>query len=169
VEILGKRGKVKLAFTVFARDYEYRGKIIHCGPEPQGSARGMIITDRITGKQRAAVFTDNPDLERWRKEVARAAEGALFTLDGEHPFPLKRSRPVRVGLKFFLTAPATVKRDFPTVPPDGDKLERAIFDAITGVLVENDAQVCRGSWSKDYGTPERVEIEIESIEPEGLF
>lgn len=151
----------KLEFTVFATDYQHRGKIIHCGPEPQGSARAM----NLPGKKYPVVFTDNPDLIRWRKEVKRAADAASLMAEGDAKFPIPKPWPVRVDLRFVLTAPAKCPRKRPTVKPDGDKLERAIFDALTGTLFEDDSQVVEGSWSKDYGAPERCEITVSQVAP----
>ncbi len=41
-----------------------------------------------------------------------------------------------------------------------DKLERAVFDALTGTLVTDDAQIVKCHTMKHYGQPERVEIRI---------
>ncbi len=47
-----------------------------------------------------------------------------------------------------------------TVKPDGDKLVRAVFDAMTGTVVTDDAQFVDIHARKFYGIPERVEITI---------
>lgn len=58
---------------------------------------------------------------------------------------------VDVVLDFTFVRPKTSKRLAPTVRPDLDKLARAVLDALTGVVFEDDSQVCRLDAVKDYG------------------
>jgi len=71
--------------------------------------------------------------------------------------------PVRLDMEFLLRRPkshyrsgkhaAELKPDAPTwhfSKPDRDKLERAIMDALTGILFTDDAQVCDGPIAKRY-------------------
>ena len=54
--------------------------------------------------------------------------------------------PVELEIMFYLDRPSsvsTVKRPHPTVPPDIDKLIRAVQDSLTGVVYEDDSQVIR--------------------------
>lgn len=103
-------------------------------PEPQGSSRAFV-----TRMGRAVVTSANPNLRDWRIQVGRAAQaapgymGAL--LEG----------PVMVSAVFHLTRPKSRPRraGYPDRKPDLDKLARALLDGITGVLVRDDAQVCR--------------------------
>lgn len=60
--------------------------------------------------------------------------------------------PVRVECLFLLPRPKSVVRKFPTVRGTGDidKLERAIYDAMTGIVYKDDAQVCSNANDKQY-------------------
>ena len=53
-------------------------------------------------------------------------------------------------LEFRLRRPASVDRALPTTKPDRDKLERAVCDALTGVLWVDDCQVVDGPVRKLY-------------------
>jgi Holliday junction resolvase RusA-like endonuclease len=50
-----------------------------------------------------------------------------------------------------------------TTKPDVDKLMRAVFDALSGVVFEDDAQVVEGSFKKAFGSPARMDVRIETL------
>lgn len=80
--------------------------------------------------------------------------------------PLPFEGPVRVDLCFFLVRPASAKkRSKPHVIPDGDKLERAVWDALqrAGVFA-NDSQVTSWTGEKRYAddVPPGVAILVSS-------
>lgn len=81
----------------------------------------------------------NTELGPWRERIALAAYAAA---DG---LRFDRGTPVALGLEFVLYRPTSTPKRRPTPPavkaPDGDKLERAVNDALTHVLWEDDAQV----------------------------
>jgi len=60
---------------------------------------------------------------------------------------------VKVEAVFYLTRKRTVTRDLPTVPPDVDKLTRALLDACKAVWGD-DSQVVRLEVSKKYAVGE---------------
>ena len=63
------------------------------------------------------------------------------------------TEPVEIALVFYLPKPKTVKRVFPSVKPDLDKLIRSTFDGLTtGGLYSDDALVIAVSASKEYAT-----------------
>jgi Holliday junction resolvase RusA-like endonuclease len=138
----------RLSFTVY----------VH--PEPQGSSRAFV--NKKTG--RAIITSANPKMKPYRQAVTQTV---LEALHGERPFAGKHV-PVWISLNFFFQKPPSCpkRRIFPVVKPDVDKLVRATFDALTGALYEDDAQVVELTTSKNYGTPERVEIIVRKMAEE---
>lgn len=60
--------------------------------------------------------------------------------------------PVRVVVNFCLRKPKTVKRVYPDVKPDLDKLERSTYDALTqSGVIGDDACIISSESSKAYG------------------
>lgn len=75
--------------------------------------------------------------------------------------------PLRVDLVFFLPKLKTVVRAYPTgkFDGDGDKLERCIWDALTGVVYIDDSQVVKWSGAKVYASKvSKVHITISEYE-----
>lgn len=58
---------------------------------------------------------------------------------------------VKVELTFVLIKPKTVKRAYPFVRPDLDKLCRAVLDGLTDVAFKDDQQVTQLVAEKIYG------------------
>ena len=81
---------------------------------------------------------------KWYKDAARAI--------GEQWDHEKLEGPVKVRFLFLLPRKKTVKRKFPISKFDGDvdKLVRAILDAMTGIVYNDDSQVCDSSEQKRY-------------------
>lgn len=107
-------------------------------PIPQGSMR-HVGGGRIVSK--------NPKLKKWRERVAKVVTdqvGSPGYLD-----------PVSVTVLFQLQKPESAKRDYPTVPPDLDKLQRAIGDALSidSGYLKDDAQIVEWHATKQYGQP----------------
>lgn len=150
---------MSLQFTVFAGTIE-RGprKGEPCEPEPQGSARAFVLP----GGKYPIVTTDNPDLKRWRKFVASAAEAALFELPGVYK---GFESPVRVELAFFMLRPKKRKNDqYHVTRPDLDKLCRGVLDGLKeGGVFKDDSQVCSLNAWKFYGFPARCEVSVSPL------
>ncbi len=81
---------------------------------------------------------------KWYKDVERSI--------GEQWDHGMLEGPVKVRFLFLLPRKKTVKRKFPISKFDGDvdKLVRAIFDAMTGIVYKDDSQVCDSSEQKRY-------------------
>jgi len=106
-------------------------------PAPQGSKRHV---------GNGIMIEASDYLPAWRKKVVAAAVEALA---GRLGFVHKEA--VHCSLEVFLPRGKTVKRELPTVPPDLDKLERAVNDALTIAGVwGDDAQVTNSNNSKRY-------------------
>lgn len=134
------------------RDAQYRF-VIYGTPAPQGSKRHV---------GHGVLVESSTRLKPWRHSVTEI-------LLAEYPDgPGDKNRSVAISLDFFFRRPrsAPKRRAYPNVRPDADKLARAILDAGTGVLYEDDAQVVALTVRKHYGTPERVEIAMEIKIPE---
>jgi Holliday junction resolvase RusA-like endonuclease len=119
-------------------------------PRPQGSTRAFIPK----GWKRAVITTDNARLKPWRQEVV----SVIVNLNTE---PFAAHTPLRCHLDFYFERPKSAspkKRPGMTTKPDSDKLMRALFDSMKGVLIDDDAQIVNGQVRKFYGTPERVEV-----------
>lgn len=125
--------------------------VVYGTPVPQGSMRAFMPK----GKHgRPIVTSDNSKLKPWRQEVSLAAIA-------EHAHMAERHVAVMVTMQFYFARPASAKnRACMVVRPDLDKLVRGVFDALTGILYVDDAQIVEHTARKRYGTPERVEIEV---------
>lgn len=98
-------------------------------PVTQGSVRavapGVMLREKGT------------DLERWRNAITREAMrrcgGAWMAETG----------PVRLDAVFTVRRPPSVTRLYPTVPPDADKLLRAVQDALSPRLEKGESVKAR--------------------------
>lgn len=109
-------------------------------PVPQGSMK-FIGNRRVT-------HSNAETLRPWRDTVAWHVRENMGGL-GLDPF----EGPVAVAATFVLPRPKSAPRSrwAPDRKPDGDKLLRALFDAITaGGGWNDDAQVVTCQWSKVY-------------------
>lgn len=125
-------------------------------PQAQGSSRAFIAG----GRAHIATEGNRPGspLGAWRTAIAteaRAAIGSQPALEG----------PVSVSCDFVMRRPRShyrangeLKASAPpwcASKPDADKLLRALLDAITGVVIRDDAQVASVHARKPYETPAR--------------
>jgi Holliday junction resolvase RusA-like endonuclease len=98
-------------------------------PAPQGSKIGRALPNgRVTMREA------NKALPAWRAQVIACTQARMrltgwTTLDG----------PIGLRVNFYMPRPASVKRDRPTVPPDGDKMLRAVADSLklAGAIVDD--------------------------------
>ena len=122
-------------------------------PAPQGSKSAYIRGDR------AIVVDANPKtLKDWRTAVG-------FVLQSEwHGPPM--DGPLSVELNFALLRPKSVsekRRLHPTVMPDLDKLVRAVLDALTGIVIVDDALVVELHSTKEYSDEAGVSIFVRPL------
>ena len=109
-------------------------------PVPQGSMK--VIHGRV-------IHNKGSELAAWRSAVALTAraKGARPSAD-----------PIAIELKFVMPKPRTVKRHYPSVAPDLDKLIRAVLDGLTAVAYIDDGQVVSIVAEKAYG--ERIGVDV---------
>lgn len=113
----------------------------------------------------------NPNTRPWRATVA--AEAALHRdqITGDS----LAAGPLKVTARFYFPRPKSHYRtgknahvlkdtapDYCATKPDLDKLQRAIGDALTGVLIRDDSQIVQWDATKLYGEPARCELLIEA-------
>jgi Holliday junction resolvase RusA-like endonuclease len=124
------------SFTVFGSE-----------PRPQGSKKYVGSRRTAAGNNIPLIIEASPGLPVWRKAVSDAViqamhdSGDLSKFDGA----------VKVEAVFYVTRKKTVTRALPTVPPDVDKLSRALLDSLKPVW-RDDSQVVRLEVSKKYAT-----------------
>lgn len=111
-----------------------------------------VAQGRISHFQNRGYYTNDKELKPWRELIGWKARQAQipFIADG----------PISIELDFIFVRPASSKREFPSIRPDIDKLERSVLDALTGILYKDDGQVCKVSKTKIYGLTEGVRIAI---------
>jgi Holliday junction resolvase RusA-like endonuclease len=121
-------------------------------PASQGSH--AIINGRI-------VQVNSKKHKAWRQAVVQSAIAILP--DDWTPI----NEPCEVSINFYLPRPKTVDRPSPSVPPDLDKLIRAVFDSLkdSGVVVD-DSRIVRVSARKLYaqGIDPGATITVKSLE-----
>lgn len=120
---------------------------------PKGARFPIVVDDAgVPGKD-------------WRGDVKHFASIAVKDLSG---YPL--SGPLRLDLRFVMQRPQNHMRKDGTVKPkapgwhiskpDGLKMARAIEDALTGILWQDDKQIAFQTWSKRYGTQPGCEVRL---------
>lgn len=123
-------------------------------PAPQGSKRHVGNGVMIEASKK---------VKPWRKAVADQISKA-FAIQGESRF----EGAVEIDQIFLLRKPSSVQRLLPTVPPDLDKLERGLFDALTLANIWSDDSLVVISHSRKvyakHGEPTGVFINIREVE-----
>jgi len=106
--------------------------------EPASQGSHSVIHGRI-------VQVNSAKHKRWRNAVAFAA--LELVRDGWELL----DEPLELSVIFYLPRPKTVQdRAYPSVMPDVDKLLRAVFDSLSGVIYVDDSRVVRVSAQKVY-------------------
>ena len=125
---------------------------VHGTPAPQGSKRGFVINGR-------AIITDaNPaPLKTWRDDVKHAA---LDAMNGAQPL----AGPLELLVTFVLVKQKSVKRSWPHVRPDLDKLLRSCGDALTSAGVYgDDSQLVKITAQKVYAIQPGAEVIVRVV------
>ncbi len=124
-------------------------------PAPQGSMRAFMQGGK------SHLMCDNKNTVPFRQAVGWEALRQRPTNDLYAPAGV----PVAIHIGFFIAKPtSTAKRvTRPCKKPDLDKLCRAVFDALTGVVWHDDSQVVSLHAIKHFGCPERTVISIEVL------
>jgi crossover junction endodeoxyribonuclease RusA len=137
-------------------------------PRPQGSSKW--IRSATTGK---SIPGRNPALANWRSRVADFAMNAW----GDMPVLLG---PLKIQLHFRFPRPKShygagrnAEKLKPSSPlshiqrPDLDKLVRAVFDGMTGIIFKDDSQItglaATKEWSPDNRPGVFVIVEAEEV------
>jgi Holliday junction resolvase RusA-like endonuclease len=127
-------------------------------PRPQGSMKAFVIDGQ------ARLTSDNAKMKPWRQQVGQTA---LAERAGIGCFEVWAGRHIAVGIRmdyYFARPKSARKRILHVVKPDRDKLDRAIGDALKGILYADDGQIVEGSSQKHYGLPERAVITVWKVE-----
>ena len=139
-------------------------------PVTQGSKKGVYNpkAKRVWVKDQ-----NSEDLGNWRNRIASEVRSFMknHNIDG-----LPKPEPVKLALRFSFMRPkghfgtgkntGNLKPSAPsyfTKAPDLAKLARAVEDAMTGIVYQDDSQICREELSKHYTedfTLEGVEITV---------
>lgn len=141
---------------LFGQDFPQTKLFIPGTPVPEGSVHSRAVgrgsgPDRVYTGKTVTVHDNNTALSAWRDTVAA---GCLDPRGGpvvHYP----RHHPVTCTLEFVMPRLKNLPKRAPTPhhtkKPDLDKLERAVFDALTAARVwVDDAQAVAGYRSKRY-------------------
>lgn len=112
-------------------------------PVPQGSVKAFVPK----GWSRPVLTSTSKNLKTWRQAIGNAVQA-------EYHGPCL-DEPLAMEVTFFLVKPKNrpkTKISYPDTRPDGDKLERACLDSLTGILYRDDARVVRMTWGKEWAT-----------------
>jgi Holliday junction resolvase RusA-like endonuclease len=131
--------------------------VVEGTPVPQGSMKAFK-TEKM---KFPVIVSDNSKLKGWRKLVADLAHLAMRK---NRFVTIGKNVPVRLILDFYFEKEISVKRLDKITKPDLDKLVRSLGDALTGIVYDDDAQVTELIARKFYGSPARVEIEVQEAD-----
>lgn len=129
------------------------------------------------GMRFPVVVEDCKGSKDWRGDVKTFALQAMAEQNWKGEFGDFVLGPVRVRFAFTFPRPKyhfrtgqnshLLRKDAPTCHtsrPDALKLARAVEDALTGIVWQDDAQICAELLTKEYGDRPGVEIVVETIE-----
>lgn len=134
---------------------------VHGQPVPQGSKSAIRV-----GARTVIVDQNRAKLKPWRAQLADAAAAAM---NGRGV----AVGPVGIVLDLYFQRPKAhyrrsgeLREDAPeyvTTRPDGDKVARAVADALTGVVYRDDSQVAEWVIGKRYGDPPRAMVTVSML------
>ncbi len=108
-------------------------------PAPKGSMNAFPIKRVKNGKESiGTVLTHSKRSKHWETLVRDQLPSGVF-LDG----------PLEIEIWYYLQRPQTVKRPWPSVIPDMDKMNRAVWDALKG-MIEDDSRIVDSESHKRY-------------------
>lgn len=126
-------------------------------PAPQGSKR-YVGGNRASGGR---FIEASKKLEPFRQAIGQAVIDHMEQTGDTTPF----TEAVEVEAIFVLPRPKTVKRFWPTVPPDTDKLCRALGDSLSlerycngNPLIQDDSLIVTWRAQKVYGEPDEIGV-----------
>lgn len=124
-------------------------------PVPQGSLRAFNVGGKARVSQGGSA-EGRRKLGDWRQAIGEEARRAL-----PDDAPLLEG-PVYVTVSFLMPKPKSAPKYLRhvTKKPDLDRLLRALLDAITGVLIVDDAQVVSVSAAKSYAIETRPHADV---------
>lgn len=133
---------------------------VYGAAQPKGSARAFMPK----GARFPIVTADNPKSKPWQQLVAEGASRALAASGGE-----QYQGAVALTVTFWLPRPKSLpKRVLAHLKkPDLDKLLRAVKDALTKVVWQDDSQVVLVVATKRYvdlGHAPHADLEISALE-----
>jgi len=109
-------------------------------PAPQGSKTGRVVNGRVV------MWESSAKVKPWRAAVTIVTKQEMTKQK-----MLTINDPIELCLSFYLPRPKTVKRQFPSVKPDLDKLIRSTCDGLkTGGLYTDDALIIAITATKQY-------------------
>lgn len=159
----GLYGRRRIEFTVIGL------------PEPKGSTRSFAFhaKNKATGEPlyvngkpvlRSATTSDNPKLKDWQGAVAEGARRSLEQLPASERGLL--SGPVAIDVVFELPRPKSLPKRVVAhlTKPDLDKLTRAVKDALTHVIWNDDSQVVEMHMRKRYAEVNQQPRAIVAVE-----
>jgi len=131
--------------------------------QPKGNMRAL----QLRGMKFPIVTDSNRNVKSWSQLVAEGASHALQQLPQHERELLPLG--VRVSLFFYLPRPKKHSKRGVFVPhcvaPDIDKLERAVLDALSGVVYHDDRQVTevvKGKYYADVDMPAHINVRVEA-------
>lgn len=110
-------------------------------PAPKGSVK--FVPHRHS--RRMIALPVSRALKAWEAAIFVAAKAAMV---GRQRWP--GDVPLGVNVVIRIRRGASVKRAWPTVRADADKLLRGCLDPLSGVVFHDDAQICRKRITKLY-------------------
>lgn len=145
--------------------------VVYGKPVPQGSKQSQVIYQGgkpvvKNGRVITVVRNANDDLQNWRNQVAEAVLGEYqkhISGTDSDGLPLMQG-PIGLRIVFLRPRPKThygtgcnagklkaSAPEWPTTRPDTLKLARAVEDALTGVIWQDDSQVVTHDMAKRWG------------------
>jgi len=110
-------------------------------PVPQGAMRPVVAGGRLR-----AIHKEGKRLRAWRDSVTWEAVRAR----GARSIPFPKPIAVSLYLRFLLPGPIRPKAAEPVSRPDLQHLVRAVEDALTGILYDDDSQIVFLDAAKQY-------------------
>jgi len=104
-------------------------------------------------------------LKPWREAIKLAAIDAF---EKKQMFPFQEA--IVVEVVFHMPKPKTVKRIWPTVPPDTDKLCRALGDGLSvdAAVIQDDSLIVKWVATKIYSNQPGAIVRIRKVDDNDL-